>query len=106
VGIVLGAALVIAIGTHDYVLWAVLPVAVLPGIAVTGWAALTSTASVVVLGLVCVVALLATVVAGVPDSWLETAPGLDSPGAVRAAYVEHLRARATSPAAWIPGGAP
>ena len=29
VGIVLGAALVIAIGTHDYVLWAVLPVAVL-----------------------------------------------------------------------------
>ena len=50
--------------------------------------------------------LLATVVAGVPDSWLETAPGLDSPGAVRAAYVEHLRARATSPAAWLPGGAP
>ncbi|MGZ4415031.1 MAG: FUSC family protein [Gaiellaceae bacterium] len=29
VGIVLGAALVIAIGTHDYVLWAVLPVAIL-----------------------------------------------------------------------------
>jgi uncharacterized membrane protein YccC len=29
VGILLGAALVIAIGTHDYVLWAVLPVAVL-----------------------------------------------------------------------------
>jgi uncharacterized membrane protein YccC len=29
VGIVLGAALVIAIGTHDYVLWAVLPFAVL-----------------------------------------------------------------------------
>ncbi|MDP9304510.1 MAG: FUSC family protein [Actinomycetota bacterium] len=29
VGIVLGAALVIAIGTHEYVLWAVLPVAVL-----------------------------------------------------------------------------
>jgi uncharacterized membrane protein YccC len=29
VGIVLGAALVLAIGTHDYVLWAVLPVAVL-----------------------------------------------------------------------------
>jgi uncharacterized membrane protein YccC len=28
-GIVVGAALVIAIGTHDYVLWAVLPVAVL-----------------------------------------------------------------------------
>jgi uncharacterized membrane protein YccC len=29
VGILLGAALVIAIGTHDYVLWAVLPVAIL-----------------------------------------------------------------------------
>src|SRR5207247_761322 len=29
VGIVLGAALVIAIGTHEYVLWGVLPVAVL-----------------------------------------------------------------------------
>jgi uncharacterized membrane protein YccC len=29
VGIVLGAALVIAIGTHEYVLWAVLPVAIL-----------------------------------------------------------------------------
>jgi Fusaric acid resistance protein-like len=29
VGIVVGAAIVIAIGTHDYVLWAVLPVAVL-----------------------------------------------------------------------------
>ena len=29
VGIIVGAALVIAIGTHDYVLWAVLPVAVL-----------------------------------------------------------------------------
>jgi hypothetical protein len=51
----------------------VLPVAVLPGIAVTGWAALTSTSSVVVLGLVCVVALLATVVAA--SDWMRAALG-------------------------------
>ena len=38
-----------------------------------------------------------------PDSWLEQAPGLDSPAAVRTAYREHLIARASS-TAWLPGG--
>jgi hypothetical protein len=46
--------------------------------------------------------LLEGVLAQVPDLWLEQAPGLDSPGAVRTAYVEHLTARAASPAAWLP----
>ena len=41
--------------------------------------------------------LLAPVVAAVPDSWLEAAPGLDTPAAVRAAYVEHLLARVAEP---------
>jgi HipA-like protein len=40
----------------------------------------------------------------VPDSWLEQAPGLDSPAAVRTAYREHLLARVSS-TAWLPGGA-
>jgi hypothetical protein len=48
---------------------------------------------------------LAAVVAAVPDDWLERAPGLDTPAAARAAYVEHLLARAATPAAWLPGGA-
>ena len=51
----------------------VLPVAVLPGIAVTGWASMTSTASVVVLGLVCVVGLIATLVAA--SEWMRVALG-------------------------------
>ena len=49
--------------------------------------------------------LLAAVVEAVPDDWLEQAPGLDTPEAARAAYVEHLLRRAASPAAWLPGGA-
>jgi hypothetical protein len=48
---------------------------------------------------------LGEVVAQVPDLWLEQAPGLDTPAAVRAAYVEHLLARAASPAAWLPEAA-
>jgi hypothetical protein len=46
--------------------------------------------------------LLADVVAQVPDAWLEQAPGLDTPDAVRAAYVEHLAVRAANPTAWLP----
>ena len=42
---------------------AVLPVAILPALAATGWAASTQTASIVVLGVACVVALVATAVA-------------------------------------------
>ncbi|MGZ4594861.1 MAG: HipA family kinase [Actinomycetes bacterium] len=42
--------------------------------------------------------------AAVPDLWLEPAPGLDTPDAVRAAYVEHLLARVAHPQAWLPGG--
>jgi hypothetical protein len=49
--------------------------------------------------------LLGEVLAQVPDPWLEQAPGLDSPDAVRAAYVEHLVARAGDPTAWLPEGA-
>jgi hypothetical protein len=44
------------------------------------------------------------VAAQVPDAWLEAAPGLGSPDAVRVAYREHLLARASSDA-WLPGGA-
>ena len=47
--------------------------------------------------------LLAPVVAAVPDGWLEQAPGLETPDAVRAAYVEHLLARVANPSAWLPG---
>ncbi|WP_307781344.1 HipA family kinase [Agilicoccus flavus] len=45
---------------------------------------------------------LADVVAQVPDEWLETASGLPTPDAVRAAYVENLAARLAAPAAWLP----
>jgi hypothetical protein len=48
--------------------------------------------------------LLDEVAGQVPDAWLEQAPGLDSPGAVRAAYREHLLARVGS-TTWLPGGA-
>ena len=48
--------------------------------------------------------LLGAVVAEVPDGWLEHAPGLQTPDAVRAAYVEHLLARVANPSAWLPGG--
>ena len=50
--------------------------------------------------------LLDTVTALVPDEWLEPAPGLDSPAALRVAYREHFLARVANPAAWLPGGAP
>ena len=49
--------------------------------------------------------LLDSVVALVPDQWLEPAPGLDSPAELRTAYREHLQARVAKPAAWLPGGA-
>ena len=45
---------------------------------------------------------LQTVVGHIPDDWLEPAPGLDSPEAVRTAYVEHLLARVAQPQAWLP----
>jgi hypothetical protein len=46
----------------------------------------------------------AEVVAGVPDEWLETTPDLPDTGAVREAYVAMLRARLDAPSAWLPGG--
>ena len=48
---------------------------------------------------------LTEVVAQVPKVWLEQPPGLDTPEAVRAAYVEHLLARVANPQAWLPGEA-
>ncbi len=45
------------------------------------------------------------VVGQVPTEWLEPAPGLADAAAVRAAYVDHLRARVDQPSAWLPGGA-
>jgi hypothetical protein len=47
--------------------------------------------------------LLAGVVDAVPEDWLEQAPGLDTPAAVRTAYLEHLLARVANPSAWLPG---
>lgn len=47
--------------------------------------------------------LLADVVANVPEVWLERSPGLDTPDAVRTAYVDHLLARVATPRAWLPG---
>jgi hypothetical protein len=49
--------------------------------------------------------LLDAVVSQVPSEWLEPAPGLADAAAVRAAYVDHLRARVDQPSAWLPGGA-
>ena len=43
------------------------------------------------------------VAALVPADWLEPAPGLGTPEAARAAYVEHLLARLENPHAWLPG---
>lgn len=48
--------------------------------------------------------LLDEVAAQVPDAWLEEAPGLGSPDAVRTAYREHLLARLGA-TTWLPGGA-
>jgi hypothetical protein len=50
--------------------------------------------------------LLDSVTALVPDEWLEPAPGLESPEALRLAYREHVQARVANPGAWLPGGAP
>lgn len=49
--------------------------------------------------------LVSDVAAQVPDEWLEPAPGLADPDAVRAAYVEHLLARVQPPRQWLPDGA-
>jgi hypothetical protein len=49
--------------------------------------------------------LLDDVLGQVPDDWLEPGVGLDGAGSVRAAYREHLLARAARPDAWLPGGA-
>ncbi|MCX3063005.1 HipA family kinase [Streptomyces beihaiensis] len=38
----------------------------------------------------------------VPDEWLTDEPGFATPGAVRAAYVRYLLARAGASAAWLP----
>ncbi len=49
--------------------------------------------------------LLDEITAAVPDEWLEDAPDLPDPQAVRTAYREHLLARVANPQAWLPGGA-
>lgn len=48
---------------------------------------------------------LVRVVELVPDAWLEPTDQLADADAVRAAYLEHLRARLDSPDAWLPGPA-
>lgn len=50
-------------------------------------------------------ATLVRVVEMVPDAWLEPTEQLADADAVRAAYIEHLRARLDSPGAWLPGPA-
>ncbi len=73
-----------------------LPVAILPAIAATGWAALTSTASIVVLGVVCFAALFATVIAA--SEWMRAALGAFS-GAVAITLAGVVtRASASGPA--------
>jgi hypothetical protein len=46
--------------------------------------------------------LLTDVVGLVPDAWLEPVPGAETPGALRAAYVEFLLARVSGERAWLP----
>ncbi|MFC8437236.1 HipA family kinase [Streptomyces griseoincarnatus] len=46
--------------------------------------------------------LLRSIVHQVPDPWLDGEPGFASPEAVRAAYVDHLHARARASGAWLP----
>jgi hypothetical protein len=48
---------------------------------------------------------LRSVVAAVPDEWLEPTTELPDAAAVRAAYLLMLRARLGSPAIWLPAGA-
>ena len=38
----------------------------------------------------------------VPDEWFEPVPGAESPEALRARYVEYLRARVSGPRPWLP----
>ena len=45
------------------------------------------------------------VVHAAPSEWLEPTDHLPDERAIRAAYVEHLRARLASPSAWLPGPA-
>ena len=47
--------------------------------------------------------LLTDVLAAVPDEWLEPAPGAETPGALRAAYVSFLTARRDGGRPWLPG---
>jgi len=47
-----------------------------------------------------------SVLADVPDEWLEAGVDLPAAAAVRAAYAEHLLARLANPGVWLPGGAP
>jgi hypothetical protein len=51
-------------------------------------------------------ALLAEVVALVPEEWLERGPGRDDAAAARDAYLEHLAARVAAPRRWLPEVAP
>ncbi|AVH55743.1 MULTISPECIES: HipA family kinase [Streptomyces] len=46
--------------------------------------------------------LLREITAEVPDAWLADEPGFATPDEVRAAYVDHLLARAKASAAWLP----
>jgi hypothetical protein len=48
-------------------------------------------------------AVLAEVLADVPDEWLEPAPGRPDPAGVRALYLDYLLARLSPPRAWLPG---
>ncbi|MDO5712154.1 MAG: aminotransferase class I and II [Micrococcales bacterium] len=43
------------------------------------------------------------IIALVPGAWLEPTLALTTPNALRAAYVEHLRARLIASQAWLPG---
>jgi hypothetical protein len=45
---------------------------------------------------------LAKVVDDVPDAWVEPVPGAETPGEVRARYVDFLRARLDGPRSWEP----
>ncbi|MER6562788.1 HipA family kinase [Streptomyces sp. NPDC001027] len=50
--------------------------------------------------------LLRTIVAEVPDAWLDGEEGFATPDALREAYVRYLHARVTASAAWLPTGFP
>ncbi len=43
-----------------------------------------------------------SVLAEVPDEWLEPVPGAESPAELRSRYVGHLLARLAEPRAWLP----